>query len=92
MASSEESVPRVAVKSHLDGDPKPRREEIVEWDVMRRRYGVDVMLALIMLPDDTVTEGPFAGFQLHKWEILEVDGKTVCRPSDIEIVVTPDLP
>lgn len=88
MTRDDEVVPRVAVKTHLDGDPKPRQDEIVKWEAMRRRYAVEQMIALILLPREGQTDGPFPGFEMHSWVIRERDGKVVCERQLIEIQVT----
>jgi len=81
----------VAVKTHLDGDPKPRPEEIGAWDAIRREYGLDQMLALILLPDESVTDGVFPGYAIHSWAIREdAQGKTTCEPETINIEIVPD--
>lgn len=87
----ESIVPQVAVKTHLDGDPKPRPKEIGEWDAIRREHGLDQMLALILLPDESVTDGIFPGYSIHGWAIREDEqGKTTCEPETIDIEIVPD--
>ena len=89
MSRDSDVVPRVAIKSHLDGDPKPRQGEIVEWDLMRRRCAVEQMVVLILLPDESRADGPFPGYAMHSWAIRERDGKVVCERQPIDIQVTP---
>jgi len=81
----------VAVKTHQDSDPKPRADEIGEWDAIRREHGLDQMLVLILLPDESITDGTFPGYSVHGWAIREdARGKTTCEPETIDIVIVPD--
>lgn len=78
----------MAVKTHLDSDPKPRAEEISEWDAIRREHGLDQMLVLILLPDESVTNSIFPGYSIHGWAIREDEqGKTICEPETIDITI-----
>ncbi len=88
MTRADDIAPRVAVKSHLDGDPNPRPGEILEWDLMRRTHGLEQMLALILLPDVGATS-KFAGYAEHWWAIRERNGKVVCEPTEVQIEVVP---
>lgn len=89
--SNEPDVPRVAIQSHMDGDPKPRPKEINKWDAIRREHGLEEMLVMILLPDETVTDGLFPGYALHGWSIRDdAQGKTICEPKDIDVQVIPD--
>ena len=89
--AEEPAVPQVAVKTHLDGDPGPRSEEIAQWDAIRREHGLDQMLVLILLPDESVTDGAFPGYAIHSWAIREdTQGKTICESETIDIEIVPD--
>lgn len=88
---TDQAVPQVAVKTHLDGDPRPRPDEIAEWDAIRKEHGLDQMLAMILLPNEAATDGPFPGYEMAGWAIRDGDdGKTVCEPEDIDVQIVPD--
>jgi hypothetical protein len=90
VADDDEAVPRVAVKTHLDGDPRPRPEEVAEWDAIRKEHGLAEMAVMILLPDDS-TDGPFTGYAMHGWAIRDgEDGGTVCEREEINVEVVPD--
>jgi hypothetical protein len=90
MADDGHIAPRVAFKSHLDGDPKVRPEEAAEFNAVRKRFGVAEMVVLILTENDANQEPPFAGWDVHSWVIRERDGRTVVEREDIDIVITPD--
>lgn len=86
---SDASVPRVAVKTHLDGDPKPRPDEVAEWDAIRKEHQLDVMLVMILVPDEEAS-WPFPGYTMHGWAIRDGEGGTVCESEEINVEVVPD--
>lgn len=86
---SDQTVPRVAVKTHLDGDPKPRPDEVAEWDAVRKEHGLAEMMVMILLPDES-TDGVFPGYAMHGWAIRDGEDGTVCEPETIDVEIVPD--
>lgn len=77
-------VERVVVRTHLDGDPRPRLDEIEEWQALRRKNRLDEMVACILAPDDNATLTHFPGYKEHWWSLTDkgVDATEV----DLEII------
>lgn len=89
MADDDAVVPRVAVKTHLDGDPQPRPDEVAEWDAIRKEHDLNEMAVMILLPDES-TDGPFPGYAMHGWAIRDDEDGTVCEREEINVEVVPD--
>lgn len=80
----------IAIKSHLDGDPHPRADEIADWERMRVENGLDEIVSLILLPNDEQQEQPFRGYDAHGWRIHQRDGEVVCEKHEVTIEITDD--
>lgn len=83
MARDDETAPRVVVQSHLDGDVKPRPEEIKQWLRVMEEYDLDVMVCLILTIGFDVGSH-FPGYTEHWWEL---DRKGAVKATQVRIEV-----
>jgi hypothetical protein len=85
-------VPRVAIKTHLDGDPALRPDEMADWNALRLANDMDEMIALVLTPNDADPEEAspgtaFPGYDLHWWKISDAG----VEPTEVEFTIVPDL-
>lgn len=82
--------PHAAIQTHLDGDPKPRPDEIANFNGVRRDHNLDEILVLILLPDEAQQERPFPGYTTHGWKIYESGADVLCMPEEVSIEIVDD--
>jgi hypothetical protein len=72
----------IPVKSHLDGDPNIRPEELIEWNALRRQLDQDELVCIIVLGKSLD--------QWHSWVISEPEKNKVVIGPGPEIRIQPD--
>lgn len=90
---SDDVVPRIAFKTHLDGDPNPRPGEVVEMNRVRESVGIETFIFAVVVDDPTAVEQtaaqPFVGRRTTWYEIGRRDGEIYCEPTEIAVQIVP---